>query len=159
MPYKRGKLELSEILDDDLAILAVFEDSEAMDELWTRMIPLVERVTRLFVNRYPWIDHNDLTQSVLVEFPKIIKRFNPNHESGNPIRKYLYHSFWRASQDALRKEDPLGIQIPQKMPYPEWLHLSNYSEHSELIEAVTLEGYERIDSGHPATLPAQNRSH
>ncbi len=162
MGYKRGDIQMAELSDDDMAILARFGDPEALSSLWERFIPLAARVARLFANptNYHWINADDLAQSVLAEFPKIIKRYKPYHPKQVGIRQYLYFSFYRASQDALRKEDPLGVQIPQKKKYPKWSHLCGIGntdafEHDDSQSGyaqIVYDGYDRLDRGYEVNM-------
>jgi hypothetical protein len=161
MGYKRGDIQVADLSDNDIALLARFGDDEAFAALWQRSIAIAEKVTHKFANKYDWINQDDLTQSVLAEFPKIINRYKPNHPKQVGIRQYLYFAFYRATQDALRKEDPLGIRIPQKnKTYPKWSHLSTVERKVDSgrrggrlgIEGLVLDGMNRIDRGFEVNL-------
>lgn len=139
---QRGHIDRTELDDQDLSLLARHGDSVSLNELWERAIPVIERLAGCFTRKYDWISHEDMVQGVLLEFPKIFKRYKPN--KGVKVSKYLYLSFYRACQDYLRKEDPLGVKIPQKQKYPHFIHLSEFDESPELSEAIINDGVKRL---------------
>jgi len=153
---KRGKISLAHISQDDAALLARHGDTEALSFLWSLAIPQVERIAGLFVRRYPWIDHDDLTQTMLAEFPKLVARFRPCQARAKKItwNKYLYFALYRTGQDALRREDPLGVSIPQKAKYPSWRRFSEITDSSNLTEQIIVDGLAKIDRGDSAVLDA-----
>lgn len=140
-----GKIDLDTLPPDDAALIAHFGDDEATQFLWRQATIKVERIAGLFVRRYSWISHEDLCQEALIVFPKILARYNP--AKGTSWDKYLYFSVYRACQDALRREDPLGVRIPQKSRYPSWRRLSEISESNALLEGIVLDGINKIDRG------------
>lgn len=146
---KCARLNYEKLTDEENALLAHFGDQGALNYLWVKVIPQVERITGLFKRRYPWFDHDDLSQSVLCEFPKIVKRYNPARAQKKNIvlNKFLYFAFYRATQDTLRKDDPLGVKIPQKKRYPSFVRFSEITENSNLIETIVVDGYEKLDRG------------
>lgn len=133
--------------EDDLAILSFLGDDSAISRLWEQSIPLAGRVARLFTRRYGWIVHEDLTQSILVQVPRIIARFKPDVAREKQITwsKYLYFALYRACQDELRRHDPLGVKIPRKKMYPNWCVFSELTDSSEHLDAIVDEGLKRID--------------
>lgn len=153
---KRGELDVPTLSDDDLALLAKHGDEEALTVLWEQAIAQVERITGLFARRYPWVEHEDLVQTVLVGFPKIVFRYDPWRAREKKIswNKYLYFAFYRATQDALRREDPLGVGIPQKAHYPNWRRFSEMTEEPCFLETIILDGIEKLDRGEPLQLSA-----
>lgn len=153
---KRGKISLAIISEDDIALLARYGDKESFDYLWQLAIPQVGRIAGAFCRRYPWIDHDDLTQTMLLEFPKLVARFRPHVARAKRItwNKYLYFSLYRTGQDALRREDPLGVSIPQKSPYPSWRRFSEITDSNNLTEQIVTDGLAKIDRGDSAVLDA-----
>ena len=119
----------------------------AMSTIWEAAIPQVNRVTALFVRKYPWIDHEDLSQSVLCAIPKFVRQYKSDR--GTAWNKYLYFKIYRESQDTLRREDPLGVKIPQKKHYPSWRRFSELTDSSDLTDSIVNRGIEYIDSGTP----------
>lgn len=131
--------------DDELALLAHFGDSQSLSELWENSVPQAIRVTRKFANKYTWIDHDDLVQSVLLNFPKFIERFKPGKST---INRYLYYCFYFAALDYLRAEDPLGMKFPQKGYYPEWRRLGDLSDDPDMLENVIQQSMRNLDLGY-----------
>lgn len=136
--------------EDHLAVLARYGDRDAAKLLWELSIPQVGRVTHSFAARYPWINHNDLTQDVLADFPKFLKRYDPT--KAHSWNKFLYFTIYHAAQDALRKEDPLGVRIPQKKPYPAWRRLSDLADDPYILEGVVLDGLTNLDKNYTTNL-------
>lgn len=157
---KRGGIHFDRLSDDDAALLARHGDTEAHAILWHSSIDQAGRIAGLFARRYPWIDHEDLTQSILLDFPKIIRRYNPVIARAKSIswNKYAYFAFYRAAQDALRREDPLGVSIPQKAHYPSWRRFSEISGSANLIQAIVLDGLGKIDRGDSAVMDEASES-
>ena len=151
---KVSTIDFSLMPEDDIALISRFGDREAFEILWQRAIPQVERIAGRFTGKYPWIEHDDLTQNILVAFPKIVARYDPWRAKERRItwNKYLYFAFYRAAQDALRREDPLGVGIPQKARYPAWCRLSEISDSQNLIESIVLDGIAAIDRGEACVL-------
>lgn len=114
-----------------------------MEFLWERYYEVAERVAKQFGQKYPHLDSEDLGQSVVMHFPKIVERYDPKH--GN-FDRYAKISLYRACQDECRKDDPLGIQIPQKSHYPMFVHLSAFEMADP--ELVINDGLSRIDKGY-----------
>ena len=156
--YKRGKIDFDTLGEDETALLSHFGDTEAFNILWAASIPQVERIAGLFVRRYPWISHEDLVQTVLCDFPKLVSRYDPEKARTRNItwNKYLYFAFYRAAQDALRREDPLGVKIPQKARYPSWRRFSELTSSQALLEAIVIDGLDKIDRGDDAILDPEN---
>jgi hypothetical protein len=151
------KLDLTLLTVEEVALIAHHGDKVATGKLWEEAIELAGRIANSFVRRYAWVDPDDLSQTLLLEFPKLLKRFRP--EKQVVFTKYLYFSFYHAAQDALRREDPLGIQIPQKAVYPTFTHLSSFTRgasritdcQTSLVDHVIAEGLERLEQGYKAT--------
>lgn len=102
------------------------------DVLWQYMLEKTQKIAAKFCKKYYWIDGEDLTHNVLMNHKqKIFDRYNIGDKSNTSFSKYSYHAIYRAAQDELRKEDPLGMKIPQKkkhLPggkYPEWHRLGD----------------------------------
>jgi hypothetical protein len=152
--FKQGNIDFIVLSEDDTALLSHNGDTEALAILWQKAVPQVGRIAGLFTRRYPWIDHEDLTQTMLVDFPKIIRRYDPERARSRKItwNKYAYFAFYRAAQDALRREDPLGVSIPQKAHYPSWRRFSEISDSANLIQGIVLDGLNKLDRGDPAVM-------
>lgn len=158
----RTKKELSELTEEKIAILAKRGDEKAIAYLWEGAMPRAEKIASSFCARYPWLDRDDLSQSILAEFPKLLRRYKPELSRG--WAKYLYHTLYRATQDVLRAEDPLGINYPHKRHYPSWCRLSELF-HGETLEDEINCGLHRLDRGQtmnlspelPPALPANLR--
>lgn len=138
---------------DEVALLAKHNYGEAMSATWQRVIPQVQRVSGSICAKYPWVDAEDIIQNVLVEVPKLIRRWKP--EKGKNFDRYMYFSIYRATQDALRRLDPLGVQIPQKKPYPSYRHLSEVikgSHDGRRDELTVINGLDNLDRGHQLDL-------
>jgi DNA-directed RNA polymerase specialized sigma subunit len=141
-------LDLTKATDNELALIAVHGDKESMVVLWERSYTTAKRIAGFFVKRYPWIDHDDLIQGITLATPKLIHRFDP--EKGVSWSTYVYHSYYRAAQDYLRKLDPLGISYPQKMHYPEWSNISALGDHRSLADSVIHDGLTKLDRQYEA---------
>lgn len=137
----------------DIAAMARHGDKEAVNVLWLSVIDQVDRIVGLFTRRYQWIVHDDLRQEILCGFPKILARYDP--KKGTIWDKYCYFSFYRACQDALRREDPLGIKFPQKKQYPAFVSLENIHSNRLALESTILEGICRIDRGENPVIEQQ----
>lgn len=109
---------------DEIAMLSQHGDSEAFHRLWESTIPTIERIAGHFHARYPWIEQEDITQAVLLKVPKILRRFD-SEKATKGVLRYFYFSFYRAAQDFLRCQDPLGVRIPHKTHYPAFTHLED----------------------------------
>lgn len=136
---------------EELAFLAKHGDSESMRHLWESCLPTIDRIAGYFHARYPWIDQEDISQAIALEVPKIIRRFNPN-KATQGAKRYFYFGFYRAAQDCLRREDPLGVKIPHKRRYPSFSHLCGamgvrHGEATNFDETV-IRGLENLDKGY-----------
>lgn len=153
---KRGKLVLPQMTEEEIAMLANGGDRESVTHLWEHSIPQIARIAGLFIRRYPWIAHDDLAQAILVEFPRLLARFNPWRARAKNItwNKYLYFSAYRTAQDILRREDPLGISIPQKAHYPSWRRFSEITDSSTLTEQIIVDGLAKMDKGDAIAMDA-----
>lgn len=135
-------MRLEALLDEELALLAVHGDSEAFGLLWERTIPTARRLGKFFHRRYPWIEAAEISQGVLIDFPKILNRYDP--EKGVLWAKYSYISYYRACQDFLRKHDPIGIKFPQRKHYPGWCSLDAI-HGGRNTDQVIIDGLKRLD--------------
>lgn len=108
---------------EEIALLVKHGDSEALKVLWEQSLPTVDRIAGHFHRRYPWIDQEDISQAIAMAFPKIIRRFDASKATSG-VNRYLYFAFYRTGQDFLRYQDPLGIRIPGKKPYPSFSHFT-----------------------------------
>lgn len=126
---------------DEVALLAKHGDGAAFSFLWEQIVPNVSAITRQFATKYTWIDQRDLDQTILSDFPKIMRRYNPEKSKGFGI--YLYYSVYRMAQDFLRASDPLGIRIPHKRRYPSFVYLSEIDDRVQ--EEIVHDGIQLID--------------
>lgn len=150
---KDGRVDFAGLIglhEDHLAVMARHGDREAIKLLWELSVPQVARVTHGFAARYPWINHSDLSQDVLADFPKFIQRYDPT--KAHSWNKFFYFTIYHAAQDALRKEDPLGVRIPQKKPYPAWRRLSDLADDPYILEGVVLDGLDNLDRNYATNL-------
>lgn len=136
-------MNINNLTEDELALLAHYGDEEARTVLWERLWGTCSRLAKAFCGRYPHIDFDDLSQSMLLHVPKIIDRYIVGKK---PFMQYAAIALYRAGQDELRKNDPLGVRIPQKTHYPEFVHLSAFGCEQTLDIAVN-DGKDRIRKG------------
>ena len=149
----QGHICLERLADEDVILLAKYGDDEAIAYLWTKTIPQVNKICGLFSRKYAWIDHDDLSQEVMLKIPAFFSRYRP--ESGTLVNKYLYFCIYRCAQDALRRNDPLGMKFPQRKPHPQYIPLSDLWGDGEidrttrcLTDASISKGAENIDRGY-----------
>jgi len=159
-----GKFDLTKITEEDLATLAANGDSASHAYLWELIIPRVRRVIGKHVKPHRFLRRSaaDISQGVLLKFPTFIKRWKADRLApGSTFDKWLYFTISHVAQDVIREQkDSLGISIPQKKPYPQWWHVSEYAiahngerRGSECgIEGMLLDGIERIDRGYKPQL-------
>lgn len=141
-------LDLAKISEDDLAIIACNGDRPAIRFLWEASTPLVAKLTGRFASRIGgWIDWQDVRQNVMLEVPKIIKRYKPALAKKGWSR-YLACSLYRATQDVLRREDPLGVSIPQKKSYPVFCRLTDLTCDPVMLDMIVNKGAQNLDAGH-----------
>jgi len=137
---------------EELSILVVAGDEDAHAELWVRIIPKVRSVVAGYARKSQWVDsiREDLEQGILLEYPKFIKRYDPAKVSKSyNFSNWLHHTLARIAQDVMRRQkDVLGVGIPQKAPYPEWLHLGAIDHCSGIIN----DGRENMRRGHKPCL-------
>ena len=98
-------------------------DADAIARLWEMVLPMAKRRAQITARRYAWLDADDLENSVLLKFPRMVEIFDLDGK--NPFKKYVYFSLVNRMKDVLRREDPLGIRYPQKRHYPEWHRLGD----------------------------------
>lgn len=111
----------------------VDDDKQAIDEIYARKTPVALQIARNTCRRYTFVDLDDMSQSMLLNLPKIIRTYRPG--KGTDWDKYCYHRLAFTAKDILRQRDDLGICWPQKKAYPEWYRLGDES----------LEGFEVRD--------------
>lgn len=111
--------------DREIVLRAKSGDADAINELWTRAIPVAKLRAEATVGRYQWLDPEDLQNDLLAFLPQFLQRYNPDNEAGNHWQKYLYFAIYWGVKDILRGEAPLGIGYPQKKHYPEWHRLGD----------------------------------
>lgn len=139
-------IDLDRVTEEEVALLAVHGDKEAYGYLWAKSESTAQRLGLFFQRKYPWVDGADIAQGVLLCFPKIISRYDP--EKGTPWKKYCYHCYYRSAQDFLRKLDPLGIKYPQRKHYPAYV-----STEQVLDEQAIIDGLKSLDNGKQAKFP------
>lgn len=126
-------------------------DAVAMQEVWAELYQSAVKMARKFTAKYRWIDPEDLAADVAIKLPKVIEHYRPKVA----WRTYVSCTLYRRIQDALRQQDPLGIQIPVNSPYPAWRYLAEIIPESgggEEIDSIILEGLHRIDRNQPCKL-------
>lgn len=118
-----------------------------MDLLWGRFYDLTLRRAGKFGRKYRHIDAEDLANSATMHFPKIVNRYDPKQGG---FERYATISIYRACQDELRKDDPLGVQIPQREHYPMFTHLSAFDhlDSETYVSGIVEDGMTRIDKGY-----------
>jgi DNA-directed RNA polymerase specialized sigma subunit len=154
MPRKKLRFETAS--DDEIALLSKYGDSEALSILWQSVLPTINRIAGYFHAKYPWIEQEDIAQSIALEVPKIVRRFNPARAT-HGVKRYFYFAFYRAAQDTLRREDPLGVRIPRKRRYPPFAHLTSIPHEfwgvaSGGMDEIISGGLNNLDRGYPAYL-------
>ena len=143
--------------EDDLALEAKQGNTQAFSKLWELSVPRISRIAAKICKRYPWIASEDVAGEVHLQFPKLFKRWKP--ERGTKWSKFAGFAVYRAVQDVLRKEDPLGIKLPIKSRYPEWRRFSDFTNRGNLrndsvcksVEGIVNDGLDRIDRGYEFT--------
>lgn len=139
---------------EEVALLSKHGDTEALKILWEQSLPTIDRIAGHFHRRYPWIEQEDISQAVASCFPKIIRRFDPEKATSG-VNRYLYFAFYYAAQDFLRHQDPLGVAIPYKKPYPHFVHFSSLTNEdwSPLVmEEIITKAADNMDRGYPPDL-------
>lgn len=142
--------------EDDLALEAKQGNTQAFSKLWELSVPRISRIAAKVCKRYPWIASEDVAGEVHLQFPKLFKRWKP--ERGTKWSKFAGISVYRAVQDVLRKEDPLGIKLPIKSRYPEWRRLGDLRKdfrdgfrQTSCVDGLLSDGIDRIDRGYEFT--------
>lgn len=111
----------------ELVWLAQLDNNkQAIDEIYARKTEIARRIARNYCRKYTFVDEDDLSQSMLLGLPKIIRTYRPG-KAGTSWDKYCYHRLTFLAKDVLRQRDDLGIGWPQKKMYPEWYHLGDES--------------------------------
>ena len=98
-------------------------DETAIGELWLLYNEMALPIAQNYVNKYPFVDRDDLQQGCSLYFRKVLERYDPYNSANNCFSKYCYHRIFFICKDLLRQRDDLGIKWPQKLQYPEWCHL------------------------------------
>lgn len=138
-------------------LVQVDSDNRASELLLDRKDEVIRRLVRNCIRKYTFVDGDDMYQSVVLNFCKIIKTYRPG--KATDWDKYCYHRLTFMIKDILRQRDDLGICWPQKKQYPDWFHLYDKSDasdgchadvvgdHRHLTEEVReqLEFYESIE--------------
>jgi hypothetical protein len=125
MARKARQIDYVSLAASELVWLAQVDgDQSAIDQIYSRVMSVAQRIAANYCRRYTWISPEDLSQSLLLELPKIIGRYRPG-QAGTSWEKYVYFRLTFAAKDQLRGEDPLGISYPQKKQYPEWHRLGD----------------------------------
>ena len=118
---------------------------QASVELLNRKEEVMRRLVRNCVKRYSFVDPDDLYQSLVLSFFRIIQAYRPG-KNKNGWDKYCYHKLVFAIKDILRQRDDLGIKWPQKKHYPKWFHLYDKSDSSESgnVYANSIDDYRQL---------------
>ncbi len=178
MKRQAKQIDYQSLSASDLVWLAqVDNDQHAIDEIYARKTVIAVRIARNYCRRYTFVDVDDLSQSLLMGLPKIIRTYRPG--KATDWDKYCYHRLFYSAKDVLRQRDDLGIMWPQKKAYPEFHRLGDKSlenyepqDHRDLDpDAIDLERlYEHVEAWRAAfevatkpqpkkrTKPEQNES-
>jgi hypothetical protein len=102
---------------------AILVDMCTLEKVWEEAVPVAKKIAINYVRKFPWIDVDDLSQSMLLKVPDIFRKFDPDR--GAKWSTYLYLRLYLIAKDILRKEDPLGIKFPRSQIYPTWERLGH----------------------------------
>ena len=117
-------IDYQSLESSDLVWLAqVDNDKQALDEIYSRKMVIAVKIARNYCRRYTFVDVDDLSQSMLLALPKIVRTYRPG--KATDWDKYCYHRLFYTAKDILRQRDDLGIGWPQKKAYPDWHHLGD----------------------------------
>lgn len=143
MAKQKRQIDYQSLSSRDLVwLVQVDADPRAIELLLERKDEVIRRLVKNCIRRYTFVDGDDMYQSLVLNFCKIVKTFRPGKktESGkeNDWDKYCYHRLTFMIKDILRQRDDLGICWPQKKMYPDWFHLYDKSEandgcHADLV--------------------------
>jgi RNA polymerase sigma-70 factor (ECF subfamily) len=147
----------------ELVIKARAGDHEALDALFTRYLPRIQRWAhgRLPATARGAQDTHDLVQNTLTKVFQKIHQFEPRHPGA--FQGYVWTTLWNCIRDAARKQrragptDPIGDDIPAYEPSPFELALGKetLARYERALEALRPEDREaivvRIELGLPYT--------
>lgn len=110
-------------------LVQVDQDRQASELLLERKDEVIRRLVKNCIRKYTFVDGDDMYQSVVLNFCKIVKTYRPG--KATDWDKYCYHRLTFMIKDILRQRDDLGIGWPQKKMYPDWFHLYDKSDASD----------------------------
>lgn len=159
MPRKK-KLCFETATAEEITLLSKHGDSEAMSRLWESTLPTIDRIAGYFHAKYPWIEREEIAQSLSLEVPKIVQRFDPMR-ARQGVKRYFYFAFYRAAQDFFRREDPLGVRIPHKRRYPSFAHFGGFcfedGQKLKSLDEIIARGLDNMDRGYLADVEPRKR--
>ncbi len=135
---QRRQIDYQSLESRDLVwLVQVDNDPQASELLLERKDEVIRRLVKNCIRKYTFVDGDDMYQSVVLNFCKIIKTYRPG-KAGTDWDKYCYHRLTFMIKDILRQRDDLGIGWPQKKMYPDWFHLYDKSDandgcHADLV--------------------------
>ncbi len=113
MKRQAKQIDYQSLSASDLVWLAqVDNDQQAINEIYARKTVIAVRIARNYCRRYTFVDVDDLSQSLLMGLPKIIRTYRPG--KATDWDKYCYHRLFYSAKDVLRQRDDLGIMWPQR---------------------------------------------
>jgi DNA-directed RNA polymerase specialized sigma subunit len=134
----------------ELVTTAKAGDNNAVNQLWEGSFATIQKAASQVARRSSHnITEDDLTSEVVIEFPKILRRFQP--ERGVKWEQYIYYAAYRAAMDRVRASDPLGLGHPivrrGRKGYPVWCSSVDFSP--EQLEA----GIRNLDNARSTIRP------
>lgn len=134
------------MVDTDILVAQVKQGDLAEKDLFESLIPVVDKIARRTVSKYPWLELEDLSQKMMLVIPAIIRRYDPS--AAADFSKYAYHRLYFEAKDCCREYDPLGVSWPQKTKemYPTFSRLGDEAfdgwEPEDESESMDLEDEE-----------------
>lgn len=162
MPRKKKLLCFETATAEEVAMLSKYGDPEALSRLWESTLPTIDRIAGYFHAKYPWIEQEEIAQSLSLEVPKIVQRFDPM-KARQGVKRYFYFALYRAAQDFFRREDPLGVRIPHKRRYPSFAHFGGFcladgqSFPPNNLDEIIAKGLDNMDRGYLPDIEPRKR--
>lgn len=125
----KPKIDPVDEADRELLRKAKSGDSDAANQLIVDQQSLIERIAGKTKLKYPWIDREDLQQSLSITIYRHIRRFDLRQKK-NSWRKYEYFRLHGEAKQWLRELDPLGISWPHRKHYPVHAHFSQVPDEN-----------------------------
>lgn len=97
-------------------------DDETQNEQWEAAIPLARRVAKIIKAKHSFVDVDDLTQELLLRWPKMKK-------------EHMHQEFYYEGLRIVGDLDPLGLGVGrgvvEKKAYPKFAHLGAVGDPGE----------------------------